>query len=70
MGKVTLYTTGCPSCIVLEKKMNDKKIDFEKVFDMEELKKLNKTYFPILKVGENLFEFREAIDWVNKQEVN
>lgn len=70
MEKVILYTTGCPSCIVLEKKMNDKKIDFEKVFDMEELKKLNKTYFPILKVGENLFEFREAIDWVNKQEVN
>lgn len=68
MEEITLYTTGCPSCMVLEKKLIDKKINFTKVFDIEELKKINKTFFPILKVGENIFEFRDAITWVNKQE--
>lgn len=68
MERVILYTIGCPSCIVLEKKLMDKKINFEKVSDIEELKKIGKSYFPVLQIGENILEFRDAVTWINKQE--
>lgn len=68
MEEIVLYTIGCPSCMVLEKKLIDKKINFKKVSDFEELKKLGKSYFPILQIGENILEYRDAVTWINKQE--
>lgn len=70
MEKIILYTIDCPSCKVLEKKLFEKNISFEKVSDMEELKKINVPYFPILKVGEKMLNFREAVTWVNEWEEN
>ena len=33
MEKMILYTTGCPKCRILEKKLSDKGIGFEKCDD-------------------------------------
>ena len=70
MEEIVLYPIGCPSCMVLEKKLMNKKINFEKVSDSKELEKIGLTYFPVLKVGEKLMNFEKANDWVNKQEAN
>jgi hypothetical protein len=29
MNQIVLYTTGCPKCKILEKKLNDKKVSFD-----------------------------------------
>lgn len=62
---VILYSTNCPKCIVLEKKLNEKKIDFTKVADIEEMKKENIYSAPYLKVDGLLMSFYEAIQYIN-----
>ena len=34
MEEIVLYTIGCPSCMVLEKKLMNKKINFEMVKEL------------------------------------
>jgi len=64
---VTLYTTHCPKCEVLEKKLNQKEIKFDIVDDVKEIRKLGFLSAPLLKVEDKVMEFVEANDWVNKQ---
>lgn len=45
---MTLYTTHCPLCNIIESKLNSKKIDYTLVDDEEELNKLNFESFPVL----------------------
>ena len=35
MEKIELYTTGCPQCLILEKKLDLKGIPYEKVTDFK-----------------------------------
>ncbi len=64
---VTLYTTHCPKCRVLEAKLNSKKVDFN-IIDNEELM-IEKGFqsAPMLEVDDNIMNFGEAIKWVNNQ---
>lgn len=64
---VTLYTTHCPKCRVLEAKLNSKKVDFN-IIDNEELM-IEKGFqsAPMLEVDDNVMNFGEAIKWVNNQ---
>lgn len=64
---ITLYSTGCPKCRVLEKKMNQKGIDFTIVDDPKEITLLGYTSVPVLKVGNEYYEFVEANRWINEQ---
>lgn len=63
--KVKLYTINCPACEVLELKLNAKKVDYEKITDETEFKRLNIDRFPMLAVNDNLLTFNEANIWVN-----
>ena len=67
--KIFLYTTGCPQCIMLEKKLDTKKIAYEKIvdFDAEELTSKGIHSAPVLKVGETYLPFNLALKWVNQQ---
>lgn len=64
---VTLYTTHCPKCRVLEAKLSNKKVDFN-IIDNEELM-IEKGFqsAPMLEVDDNVMNFGEAIKWVNNQ---
>ena len=64
---VTLYTTHCPKCRVLEAKLNSKNVDFN-IIDNEELM-IEKGFqsAPMLEVDDNIMNFGEAIKWVNNQ---
>ncbi len=63
-----LYTIGCPSCLVLEKKLLDKKIKIDTIIKDEQIM-LEKgiTSLPMLEVNGNLMTFLEAVRWVNGQ---
>lgn len=64
-----LYTIDCPSCKVLEKKLNAKNIPFETCKDEKVFAEKGYTAFPVLYVdGAGTMSFSDAIKWVNNQE--
>lgn len=65
MSKIILYTIDCPKCHVLEKKLQDKSVNFERVSDIEVLKEKGFNLFPKLEIDGRIMEFKEAVDWVN-----
>ena len=64
---ITLYSTHCPRCIVIQDKLEDKNIEYTIVTDVEEMSKLNIMSVPMLKVNDELLPFKEANDWINEQ---
>ena len=68
MEKMVLYTTGCPKCRILEKKMNDKNIEFEKVDDTAKMAELGIESVPALRLKDGtLLGYFEAVKYVNGQ---
>ena len=65
MAKITLYSTGCPMCTVLEKKMKAKKIAYEVCSDTAEMTEMEFTRVPVLKVGDVIFYFEDAVKYIN-----
>lgn len=65
---VTLYTTHCPKCRVIEKKLEQKNIPYETLEDVEEIIELGFRTVPILKVDDNTYlNFTEANNWIKEQ---
>lgn len=61
-----LYTIDCPMCLVLEKKLIDKKLEFERVDDRDVLSKLDLMFFPVLEMDDgHRLPYRDAVAWVN-----
>lgn len=67
--EVVLYSTHCPKCNILEKKLTQKGIDFTIVDDTAEVVKFGKEHLimsaPILKVNNAVFDYASAVAWVN-----
>jgi hypothetical protein len=63
---VTLYTTHCPKCKVLEKKLALKEINYIEVSDKEKMIQLGFKSAPILEVDGRIYNFKEANDYLNK----
>lgn len=68
MESVTLYSTHCPRCNVLEKKLTSANINFEYIddFDVDKLSEESGIQSaPVLKVNDTYMDFSEAVKWVN-----
>lgn len=63
--KVVLYSTHCPKCNVLEKKLQQKNIQYEEVNDIDIMTEKGYLSVPILEVDGTSMNFKEASDWVN-----
>ena len=63
--EVTLYTTGCPQCHVLEAKLNQKKVHYTSIFGEDEIIRLGFTSAPLLKVGDEVLDFMKAVKYIN-----
>lgn len=63
---VTLYSTHCPRCIVLEKKLNAKNINFKIVTDEDIIIEKGFMSVPMLEVDGSIYDFSKAIKWVNE----
>ena len=66
---VVLFSTHCPRCNVLEKKLQQKNISYEEVNDVEIMKEKGYLTVPILEVDGMIMDFKTAVDWINSQEV-
>ena len=62
---VVLYSTNCPMCNVLEKKLVQTDIAFDEINDVEVMRKKGFLSAPMLEVDGDIMNFKEAIDWIN-----
>lgn len=62
---ITLYTTGCPKCRILAKKLKDKNIVYAEVTDVDEMLRMGMSEVPVLEVEGERMSFGEAVKWVN-----
>lgn len=64
---VTLYSTHCSNCIVLEKKLKQKNIEFLEVNDIKIMEEKGFMSAPMLEVDGVVMNYNTAIQWVNNQ---
>ena len=64
---IILYSTGCPKCNILKRKLSEKNIPYRENKDTDEMVALGIDYVPVLSVNGELLQFKEANDWVNQQ---
>lgn len=66
---IRLYTTHCPQCIILVKKLQEKGLEFEEINDIEIIKKVaqdNKlSTVPILDFDGEILNFSKSIQKIN-----
>lgn len=62
---ITLFSTHCPKCNVLEKKLKAKNIEYEEVNDVEAMKEKGIVTVPVLEVDGEVMDFKAASDWIN-----
>lgn len=65
MNDVIIYSTGCPRCFVLEQKLADKNVQYQRVEDIDEMLSLGIMEVPVLSVDGERMSFTEAVRWVN-----
>lgn len=61
-----LYSTGCPKCKVLTKKLDMKNIQYTVNNSQEDMIALGITQVPVLSINNKLYNFTEAVKFVNE----
>jgi glutaredoxin len=64
---ITLYSTGCPKCQVLEKKLNKDGIEFTISNDIDSLIEKGFMSAPVLRVDDEYLEFKDAVNWLKNR---
>ena len=62
---VVMYSTGCPKCKILKKKLDEKKVVYEEETDIEKMKSKGIERVPVLEVEGKLFSYSEAVKLIN-----
>lgn len=64
---IKVYSSGCPKCKILEKKLQQHNIEFETIndFDSDELIKRGFYSLPIADINGDLHTFQETIQWID-----
>ena len=79
MRKIIFYTTNCPRCQVLKKKMDSLGIEYELNNDIEEMLLQGIQTVPMLRIEEELLDssslttlldFSQAVKWLKEYEKN
>ena len=65
---ITLYSTHCPKCRVLEEKLNKYNIEYETVTDTQVMVEKGMRSAPGLEVDGKLMDFSAAIIWLKQFE--
>lgn len=65
MSKVVLYSTGCPKCTILKKKMDETNIKYNVVSDVDVMQAKGFMTIPMLEVDGEVMDFGAAVKWVN-----
>lgn len=63
---VVLYSTGCPQCNVLKKKLDDAGVQYEVENDVEVMLDKGFSAAPMLEVDGEAMNLRKAFAWLNE----
>ena len=66
--EIILYSTNCPKCKILEKKLTEKNIKFTKNNNVVEMSELGIDQVPVLSIDGKMLSFVEANKWINERE--
>lgn len=71
MDKPILYSTGCPRCRVIKKKLENAGIDYKLIEDVETFRAKGFTAAPVLEISEGEYlTFTKANNWIKEQVSN
>lgn len=65
---VILWSTGCPNCDVLKKKLDSKKVQYIINNDKDEMIRKGFMSVPILEIDNKCMSYKEAIKWLEGQD--
>lgn len=63
--KIILHSSHCPRCLILEKKLKEKGIQYEENNDIQVMLDKGLEMAPALEVDGKMMDFKEAVNWVN-----
>lgn len=62
---ITLYTIGCPQCLVLKNKLDKAGLTYTKIEDIEQIQAAGYNAVPVLVVDNEVMDFVTANKWLN-----
>lgn len=62
---IILYSNNCPRCKILEQKMQEKHIEYNKIEDEEIFRQKQFSFMPMLEIENKLLSFKEAFNYIN-----
>ena len=62
---VILYTSGCPKCDILKKKLDDKNIEYSVFNNIDKMIEMGLNEVPVLDVDGKKMNYIEAVKWIN-----
>lgn len=65
--KIILYSNNCPCCKVLKTKLDEKKIGYETVSELNLILSKGIQTVPVLEIDGQMLGFKEAVKWVNER---
>ena len=63
--KIIFYSTHCPRCLIIEKKLKAKGIQYEENNDVQVMQDKGLEMAPALEIDGKIMNFKEAVDWIN-----
>ena len=67
---VQFYTINCPACDILEQRLKDTNIPYERIDDIKLIQKEGIFQLPMLKVEGKILTYKQALDWLKEQKQN
>lgn len=64
---ITLYTTHCPQCAVLQSQLDAHHITYSTCEDAQTMRGMGITSVPVLDVDGKLLLMKDALSWVKEQ---
>lgn len=65
--EIILYSTDCPRCKILKNKLKDKNISYIEKNSVDEMISLGITQVPVLSIDGQMYEFLQAVKWINER---
>ena len=63
---IILYTTHCPKCKILTKKLTEKNIEYIEFTDVDKMIEMGFSVMPMLEVDGVVMDFATANKWINE----
>lgn len=64
---IILYSTGCPKCDILKKKLKEANIQYTEVNDTDIMVSKGIDTLPVLEVDDVVMSFTTAVEWIKNR---